>query len=1118
MDSDTQVEEGRSSRRGRLMGKLFGAKDNKDRKQTDNALNVNDFLHASADSLHPTTAPSAPPLPTLSKLDTRNASRYPQAHDVGGGSQNSLPLQIRPKTPPRAPKRNRKGCTVRFADTQPEVIGEGGDESPHPTIEISKQKKLRPPPSARAPSAYEEPPKPADPPPYDDFIPNPIKRTQTGYTSAREATASRQDDVPGVAARTRFLDTSNSRAKDENRRSFLEIQQAEMRQAEGKAFAEAARSAGTSQAQQQQHAQQRDWEDAIEIKQSPLDRLRSSPHPAALGPAPAAAPPQYSSARPISPETQYNTQYNKPPSQPDQSPSSVYSTLSGHGQQGNISRQQSVNSHYAGSTMGPPSSATNRQPSFNLQDAPTPLGDDALMIFVTRTRHLSELFRLHAETVRPVGACSTPELIRAALWWFLKGRMGLENAIRARPGSPKEQMQNEMERQQAYTNLAKAHWLSEEAIPEMMSNKRLPPDSEVDEARKLVVSALGKLAGSMKRNGFLPPEEAFLPQTIDKSIWVEYPKLSQDMIALLTGNSAAAMSGVLQTPTVREGLDALPINDTPDTFNFSRISVDAYLMEQGRESQSYHFKSLLSAVRARNQASLNLVLASQNGEVHLRISEDKNTGPTWNDVRWRSETCIIEIFLPRGFKIAVQCMQQDFRMIWNMYEFGNKTQDTLYPRQDEQCIFHATLRTFQFFDADAQSRSFPKEPVPSCDIALFEKYLKEKTPTGPRTFHRGYRLAVVSGPHTRTLSGINLPWTPQQPIPYGFLRGEGGDPALLLKCDNGRYKGSMVLSFKDEAERLNFHTLLTGTAVQNDETIYADVPLVGYTLSHSLDDSKGLPGISKLPWQSVRVINDDHGGDDMPPTVLSDKLRVIVDSKVGTIADRVNVETGELRVRLEVSDAKTLVVLRRPQNDVTMAVSDSQVGRESPKEMEQTLQMLQTTQSIRTFKFPSLKDLHAFQAALTGFQVKYDSLAVGFSITRRRMVVPVHKKWEAGWTRVQVVQQDTVPQLLAFFPDFKHGQCMNFVLKGTDVYETFSRSGKFGLRFVDAKFPLPRMPDDNEGPTDDMGFICLDFPDLPGEHDDVSFLFENEADRERLCQCLPAPVKGGSRLASKINF
>ncbi|KAG7151204.1 hypothetical protein HYQ46_013031 [Verticillium longisporum] len=183
----------------------------------------------------------------------------------------------------------------------------------------------------------------------------------------------------------------------------------------------------------------------------------------------------------------------------------------------------------------------------------------------------------------------------------------------------------------------------------------------------------------------------------------------------------------------------------------------------------------------------------------------------------------------------------------------------------------------------------------------------------------------------------------------------------------------MVLSFKDEAERLNFHTLLTGTAVQNDETIYADVPLVGYTLSHSLDDSKGLPGISKLPWQSVRVINDDHGGDDMPPTVLSDKLRVIVDSKVGTIADRVNVETGELRVRLEVSDAKTLVVLRRPQNDVTMAVSDSQVGRESPKEMEQTLQMLQTTQSIRTFKFPSLKDLHAFQAALTGFQVKYDT-------------------------------------------------------------------------------------------------------------------------------------------------
>lgn len=61
---------------------------------------------------------------------------------------------------------------------------------------------------------------------------------------------------------------------------------------------------------------------------------------------------------------------------------------------------------------------------------------------------------------------------------------------------------------------------------------------------------------------------------------------------------------------------------------------------------------------------------------------------------------------------------------------------------------------------------------------------------------------------------------------------------------------------------------------------------------------------------------------------------------------------------------------------------------------------------------------------------------------------------------------------------------MNFVLKGTDVLEPFTHrsSGRFGVRIVDAKFALPG----------DSWFVCLDMPDYPGEHDDVSFLFGSE--------------------------
>lgn len=104
------------------------------------------------------------------------------------------------------------------------------------------------------------------------------------------------------------------------------------------------------------------------------------------------------------------------------------------------------------------------------------------------------------------------------------------------------------------------------------------------------------------------------------------------------------------------------------------------------------------------------------------------------------------------------------------------------------------------------------------------------------------------------------------------------------------------------------------------------------------------------------------------------------------------------------------------------------------------------------------------------------------------MVVPIYKKWEANLARIQIVRQEKMTQLLAFFADFHHGTCMNFVLKGTDHIESFGRSGKFGIRIVDAKFALPKKNDD---PASD--FVCLDMPEYPIEHDDIAITFDTEA-------------------------
>ncbi|KAK2065847.1 hypothetical protein LY76DRAFT_134965 [Colletotrichum caudatum] len=1036
-----------SSRRGRLMGKLFSMKE-KDRKPTaeETGSSINDFLNAlsvSSQSQHSLTLPYHP-------------ARSP-GHSPG--------------VPPRSPRRNnRKGLNVRFVDSYPEIIGEGGEESEIPAIEVSRRRKQRPPPSpSRRPiaAAYDSPIRPPSAPKEDpDYMPGRLRRTQTGFSTInnepiepKEPLPSYNREVaPGNAVSAPYLDTSTN-AKNENRKSFIEVQQAEMRQAEGRAFAEAARSASQPSHPEQEHYG----------SQAPLSpQAQESPTKSPVPPAKIPLPPR-------SPEGQRKN--------PDQSPTSVYSSGTDYAQPGNasFSRQPSLSSQY---NMAPPSATMgSRQPSFNLHDAVLAVGDDALDAFVTRTRHLNELFRLHAETIKPLSACSQNEMARAALWWFLKGRMALEVAVRARPSSPQSQMQND---------------------------KQLVPDTGINEIRSTLVTALKKLAVSMKRNGSLPPEEAFLPQTIDKSIWIEYPRLSIDMIALLTADSSAAMTGVVRTPSPLEILETLPPGDTAEIFTFGRINTDVFLMEQGMDSRRFYFPCLLSTVRPQKQPNLVFIIASQHGEVNLRIQGNKAMGPTWDDVRWRNETCSLEVKLPRGFMIVAQCSQQDYRMLWSMYDFGAKVQSTLYPRAEEQCVFRSTLRSFQYFDSDPQARAFPKEPVQGCDVALFEKIHKEHAAAGPRAYHRGFRIAVVSGPRTRTLSGINHSYSPQMPIPFGFLRSDGGEPALLLKYDNGRQKVTMVISFSDERERAQFHNMLAGTSVHKNETIYADVPLLGFSISTALEGGRYLPGVSQVPWTSLRVINED-ADEDYPRTVLSDRLRVVVESKQGSLTDRVNLQPGELRVRLEVQDTKSLVVMRQPQFDMTSTVADGSVDKDVPKAMADMLQMLQTSQTVRTYSFPTQKDLHAFQAAFTGFSVIFDGLAATFAISRRRMVVPIHKKWEAGLTRVQVVQQGSIIQLLAFFPEFHHGQCMNFQLKGTDVYEMFSRSGKAGIKFVDAKFPLPRMPNGSDGPSDDMGFICLDLPDLPGEHDDISLLFENEAERDRLCQCLPAPVKGASR-------
>jgi hypothetical protein len=72
---------------------------------------------------------------------------------------------------------------------------------------------------------------------------------------------------------------------------------------------------------------------------------------------------------------------------------------------------------------------------------------------------------------------------------------------------------------------------------------------------------------------------------------------------------------------------------------------------------------------------------------------------------------------------------------------------------------------------------------------------------------------------------------------------------------------------------------------------------------------------------------------------------------------------GEILVRLPTDGAADLTLLRNPQQDMAVAVDSSRT---------EPLRTLTNASTIRRLAFNSFKDLHAFQLAVTGFEVKFD--------------------------------------------------------------------------------------------------------------------------------------------------
>ncbi|RKF57037.1 hypothetical protein GcC1_192019 [Golovinomyces cichoracearum] len=1060
-ENSSNGRENEKRQRGRFMGKLF-----KEPKKPTSEMEVDDFLHGPSDKN--LTVPTHPPNPqSFTRVDPSLAHKTPIEFDIDNSRKA--------KESPAKPKQARKSLIVRFSDSAPEIIGEGGDIAETPTIDISLRKRARlglPSQSLKVHSSTDE----KDLTDYankasqrpgsmgdliTDGFPK-IKSESDDNVEGQNAVAEETDQTSHTKLDKTFRNHS-APGKERDKYSFSQRVRDEMRSGEGMTLVASRNSIDGGNLSRSL---------AIDGTSSQLEELHLNTISNAI---------RSESPRP--------TILNEPQNEDFVDNSITISKFSTAIEYPSPARQvyHSYVDVSSKQIIGP-----------NLETYVS-TEDEAFTEFSNRTAHLSRLFHLSTEAVKPIGSCSTNLLIRTGIWWFLKGRKNLEAAAKDRTTGSQTQTTH-FSLNQAYMDLAKSSWVLE-IVASRSTGTELNYVSESAstdalDAQKSVTCSMKKLATSMKRNNFFPSSSCEFPQIqgLNSEFWAQ----EDGDKSLLVGQR------LLSSPSL---LGSLPLGDTAHIFHFGIIFAEAVLTEEGAP-QKFRCPVVLSIIRKKKEESIQVIVTNQDGSLTFAIQCDKNKGPAWTDLKWYIRKSIIEVRLPRGFFLSIHCSEIDFGMIWKIFDYEKRTYGILSQRPGEQFVFKTTLKNLQYLDGIPHP-TFSKDPQPHCHMRLYERILSVKAASGPRMMHRGFRIAIVTSQSIKNLGGIDLDLLPSFPIEFSFLRGEGGLPAILLKTGGTASRRVLIATFNELKERTQFHAILSGFALGPEEEVIARGYVKAFTLGQMSEKSISL--LQALDWQSFKFINQRSVGLQGCKTVLSEKLRIILEFRYGTMTDRINVGPGELKFRLDPRRPHQLQILRQPQVDLTTMI-ESQAPKGSPQGLEEILTIAKGCESIRAYTFPSINELHLFQLALTGFEVLFDEVVTSLNISRRRMVVPIYKKWDATMPRVQVVKKEKVTQLVVFFENFSHGDCMSFVLRSTDIFESSVRSGKNSLRIVDAKFALPKSKTESTGLENE--FVCLDMPEYPGEHDDISIHFDNKKALESFIVSMPSPVKHVSRMGT----
>ena len=623
------------------------------------------------------------------------------------------------------------------------------------------------------------------------------------------------------------------------------------------------------------------------------------------------------------------------------------------------------------------STASNYPSPLPSPDHDIPEGQDESEDFYSRVQHLRGVFRLAAEKCSDIESKALEHWLRAAAWWFLRGKTMLEGNMRAASLASKN---NKMppSNLQSYVNLAKAWWIGEDVLPDLLDPTspavRRNAHDRIDgldfgqlfDAHQALLAAMRTFAVLLARKDMLPPT-ALLVQGADPTIWIETSPLPPGVLAL-----AARLDPRTLAPTTRNPFFPIPLADSRRHFSYGRVFGEAEIAGPPNDPTApVVLPCLISILRDRGSPQAELTLTSQDGQLNTHVQADPRAGPTWRDVEWKVKDRRMRVRLPADFRVTVRMWEADFKTLWGIHDYLQRVSAERAPKPGEQLVFEHVLSTFHYVPPPGTTgtTTFPTAPVKSCLVRLFAKAGGPGSGGGPGA---GCRMTIVTPPALKTLSSLTRLYGRGAPVLYSNLRGDDNAPALLLATREDAATGgsgsagpgpsrrsSVVLTFQDMAPRIELLALLSGLAVAGDEMASADLPVnqVSVAPASAEHGSRELALAGKAQWKCLRVIGpapelSSPGGGGTKAQM--ERSRICATCSYGTVTDVVGLRPGELRVSLDIVNT-TMIKLHRPaQSNLAIAFADNLVPKDEVESLHQALKAVAAGPTARVYKFPTL--------------------------------------------------------------------------------------------------------------------------------------------------------------------